>query len=405
MAMEKLDDASRYAWACSVFGLAPGASAQAVRGAILSQLEDAEFMPPPAWRQAIWLLSNPQLPQAWPAADDDAFHEAAENQLAEVVDQFAANFFSLSSAQRRVKWTKLQKSVSTFPRLRARVAALQPGLDVESTVPDGQNKQDAILVERLRRLFVLKPGDQVVQRRQWLANMHGDWRPAVRRVRARFPKLAHLDNEFLSALFSANHGAAANSTAAITTKTNLAAGLVSANRPAGTIPKLSPAKSSSSASGWPNMGWVGYIAVMILISATRNCAHDNTYSPSSHRPSWTQPTPYDPTAPQPYNSAQAEWKRLIDDAVRRKFGERLNPRGSASPAPQEPTPVERAKPLPSESTWIERAVKTLGAASDPATPSQFQSPPAISLAPSGTGSPARGDVPVPAVPRGSADGR
>ena len=134
--MNTFNDASRFAWACGVFGLQPGATQQEIRAAILSHLDEANFVPPPAWRQAIWLLSDPKAPQAWPESGYDAFHEALENSLAEDVDAFATAFFSLPRGPRRAKWTQLLEQSAAFPRLRARLAPLQPGLDVESATSD-----------------------------------------------------------------------------------------------------------------------------------------------------------------------------------------------------------------------------------------------------------------------------
>ena len=92
--MEPFNDASRFAWACSVFGLQPRALPQEVRAAIFSHLDDANFVPPAAWRQAISLLSDPRA-AGLAGGGDDAFHETLENSLAEEVDQFATRFFTL----------------------------------------------------------------------------------------------------------------------------------------------------------------------------------------------------------------------------------------------------------------------------------------------------------------------
>ena len=59
--------------------------------------------------------------------------------------------------------TELLEQTAAFPRLRARLAAFQPGLDVESATSDSENPQDKVLVDRIRRLFVLKPADQNAQ--------------------------------------------------------------------------------------------------------------------------------------------------------------------------------------------------------------------------------------------------
>lgn len=119
------------------------------------------------------------------------------------------------------------EQLTAFPRLRARLTLLQPGLDVEAATSADQNPQDAIVVDRIRRLFVLKPADQDAQRRQWLATMTGDWKPVVRRVRAKYPKLAQLDADFLAALASAGRDAAVmNSSVALAANTNLAASFV-----------------------------------------------------------------------------------------------------------------------------------------------------------------------------------
>ena len=153
--MENCTDASRLVWAHSLFGLEPGAAPQEVRAAIVAHLDDANLVPPVAFRQAIWLLSDSCSPQAWPTDGYDAFHEAMENRLAEEVDQFAAEFFTLPSGPRRQKWTQLIEQATAFPRLSARLTLLQPGLDADSAAADGQDPQEAVWSSRIRRLFVL----------------------------------------------------------------------------------------------------------------------------------------------------------------------------------------------------------------------------------------------------------
>jgi hypothetical protein len=314
----------RYAWACQVFGLEAGASPQAVRAAIVAHLEQAEFMPPPAWRQAIGLLCDPQAQQTRPDGEFDAFREAAENQLAEVVDLFAAEFFSLAAGPRSVKWTKLLKLVNEFPRLRARVNSLQPGLAVEPDPRGGQDQQEAILAERIRRLFVLKPADQAAQRRQWLAAMEGDWRPAVRKMRTTRPRLARLDSEFLSALMAPNRGATAESVSAIAAKTNLAAAIVPRpNAAAAAANRTRPRTTAGSGSSYSSsgLGWGRFIVVIGLVSLSRiftqnqgNYNNNNNYNYSP--PSYQQPR----TPSRSQNSDESEqMKRIADDIIRHQL--------------------------------------------------------------------------------------
>jgi hypothetical protein len=213
----------------------------------MSHLDDADYVPPVGWRQAIRLLCDPQSPAAWPQGGYDAFREALEDRFAVEVDQFAAQFFSLPRGPRRVAWTQLLKHTEAFPRLRARLRSMQPGLEAESAMPEDQNQQDSILVERICRLFVLKPGAHNAQRRQWLAAMTDDWRPAVRRVRAKYPKLARLDADLLSALESAHHrdAAAMKSTSAVATQMNLAAAFI--KKPKASAGGTSPTRTRTTA--------------------------------------------------------------------------------------------------------------------------------------------------------------
>jgi hypothetical protein len=404
--MEKLDDASRYAWACSVFGLEPGASDVEVRAAVLSQLEGAEFMPPAGWRQAIWLLANSQSPQAWPTDGPDAFREAAENQLAEVVDQFAAEFFSLPALPRRVKWTKLLKLANDFPRLQARLKGLQQGLEAESCPPDGQDKQDAILVERVRRLFVLKPGDRAAQRRQWLAAMQGDWRSAARRIRTRYPRLAQLDGEFLSALLTSNHGAAMECSAALTTKTNLAAAITrtttvsaanSSGRPASALSSSGTSKSS------PGAYWMIYVAFMLISALFRGFSQN-------HEPYTTPNYPRIPSSPpQRWNATsnddpdqQERLKRAGEvlgkqERLRREAEAQNDPLLRMGPQPANPLP---ASPLPGGPL----SPRTLPESPLPTIPGQSPVLPGILRDPISPFPPS-GSQPAPTISRGAPNGR
>ena len=304
--MNTFNDASRFAWACGVFGLQPGATQQEIRAAILSHLDEANFVPPPAWRQAIWLLSDPKAPQAWPENGYDAFHEALENSLAEDVDAFATAFFSLPRGPRRAKWTELLEQTAAFPRLRARLAAFQPGLDVESATSDSENPQDKVLVDRIRRLFVLKPADQNAQRRQWLTSMTGDWKPVVRRVRTKYPKLAQLEADFLAALALAGRDAVVmNSSVVLADNTNLAASFVTVATTSAAASSRARTKSGSSSGSSSRVSpwmviWIVFIIGRVVASLNST---QSTYNytpppnPSNSRHVYTPPSPPPSTSP------------------------------------------------------------------------------------------------------------
>lgn len=366
--MEQSDDASRYAWACGVFGLKREASPQDVRGAILSHLDDADFMPPVGWRQAIRRLCDSKTPQAGPEYGYDAFREARENDFAEEVDRFATEFFALPPGPRRVKWTQLLKQVAEFPRLRARLSSWQPGLEAESVTPDGP--QEAILVERIRRLFLLKPGDQDAQRRQWLESMTGDWQTVVRRVRAKCPRLAQLDSDFLAALVSPSHGtAAAKPAAALAANTNLAAAFVKAPN-ATAASKFTPARTNTSSGSSSGMGRGGYLVWILLFGLIRGLA--TQFSNSNSTPNYQNPS-----NSQYYRENNEKWKKP------------RNPSGTEGNFPYEsplPTTSVPAYPgMPSSTVNEEAAERIRESLGLPRVPSK-DSPPFSSPALNGTSS-------------------
>ncbi len=286
--MEKLDDASRFAWACSVFGLQPGASQEAIRAAVMAQLESADFMPPVAWRQAIWLLCDSRAPQAWPQTGYDAFRDTAESSLAEEVDAFATRFFILPPGTRREQWTQLMERAEPFPRLQARLSSWQRGLDAETVAAAQPGQLDAVLAERLCRLFVLKPSAQEAQRRHWLASMIGDWRPVVRQLRAKCPRLAQLDADFLSALASETRETAAARIAAEPLAGPRAPARLPTSKPA--LYRQSASVSSGSSSGSYSRG-SGVLVAVVLVTVIRMIAQSSNWQPS---PSYQVPPNYPP---------------------------------------------------------------------------------------------------------------
>jgi hypothetical protein len=297
--------AERQTWAMNRFGLPPDAVPAEICSAVLEHLDEVNLVPETDWRQAIWLLCDPQAQQAWPTNGHDAFRAASESKMAEEIDIFATQFFKLPCNARKEKWTQLRSRVAAFPRLRLRLANWERGLDVYNGNLATAEPQVKLLAERVCSLFTLKPAAQETQRREWLAEMQGDWRAAVRLFRAHFSKLAALDVDFLNGLDS-YEGLSAKAG-----ERKLLPGLVPAIKPASistSLNKKSPSKTSS------GLGRYGYVIGILLVTALRVALN------SSPNPTPNYRLPSIPKAPD-----AGELQRIRDAQKRADDSFRTNP--------------------------------------------------------------------------------
>jgi hypothetical protein len=286
--------AERRAWALSLFGLPAGASPQAVRAAVIAHLGQTDLVPPPNWRQAIRVLCNADsIPFPLPG-EHDAFNEARENILVEEVNRFTAEFFELPNDRRRGKWVDLSLRAESYPRIRLRLAGLQRGLNIIVPKPAANNPREGILIERLCRLFVLKPAVRESQCRAWLTEMEGDWQRDVRRFRAAHVELATLDIDFLNSLVLLENGPAAAQRVATAAKNRLRENAAAKAKTAAAVRKANQAANTRTSSG--PRPWIAGVAVAVILSLFRFWNDSQSHSPNYNynRPSYNSPSPAQP---------------------------------------------------------------------------------------------------------------
>ena len=150
-------------WAAEQLGVDESASPVAVRAAFWGRLREANFLPPSAWRSALSLLQH-GLPDHW-SGDHEAPRRIWEEVLRAEVETFAAQFFSLPVDSRQQRWRELLASCEPcFPRLSARLAALEVGLRVDATAVPREGSPVGDLARDIMRLFIMRPEERASAR-------------------------------------------------------------------------------------------------------------------------------------------------------------------------------------------------------------------------------------------------
>ncbi|MBL8797497.1 MAG: hypothetical protein JNM56_26590 [Planctomycetia bacterium] len=186
-------------WANRQLGLDEHAAPDSVRAAVRERLAEDDFLPSLRRQHAVQLLCRADRPKVLPpvALEDE------EQRLREEIDDFAAEFFQQDCLVRRRRWRELQRQCQPFPPLAARLAALEPGLNVpgvDELPPEPDTRE---LAEHLQALFVTRPAVRPGLRRMLLGKLEPEidrWSAAAVHLREREPPLAALDGRFLDQL-------------------------------------------------------------------------------------------------------------------------------------------------------------------------------------------------------------
>jgi hypothetical protein len=292
------------------------------RAAVLRGLAGHEFVPPPAWQEAFEVACRPTRGGAPLQGVQDE-----EKRLRAVVDAFAATFFHLTPPARRGRWQALQAKCRPFPRLAARLEALQPGLEADPAGLSDRDSQVRWLAEQAAALFVLRPPDRAVRRQQLLAGL-GARGPrleaAAIRLQKRSPALAALEPDLVGRLASWS-------------KTQKALGKAF-------NPKPARAERTTSGSAAGALGWV---AVMLVSMCFRGLSSRSPNYELPHYQSAPIPTRprYEPTADpllKFLNSPTGDWPGPPMNQPRKPW-EPLVPQRRTDPfqALQEGVPVQQ----------------------------------------------------------------
>ncbi len=106
-------------WAAQHLDLPPEASAAQVRAHALKRLTEEDFSLTPETRWAMWVaVKSSSLATHRPAAEADW---SQQQFLKGEVEQFAAEFFSLSCDARKRRWRELSLATEQSPHLARRV--------------------------------------------------------------------------------------------------------------------------------------------------------------------------------------------------------------------------------------------------------------------------------------------
>jgi hypothetical protein len=139
-----------------------------------------------------------------PAISPLASGTAAELELQwrlQQVESFVAVYFDLESPERRARWQQLAAQCQQLPRLRARLARLERGLDVSLLAP----MQAAVRVRSLARivttLFLLAPAERGAFVAKFFVEHQPaaeSWSSAAGELSRSFPEIAALEGEFIA---------------------------------------------------------------------------------------------------------------------------------------------------------------------------------------------------------------
>lgn len=195
-------------WALQTLDIPLGTTTRAVRSAIIAQLEDCEFVPPPIVAEAIQMLA-PYATGSSAAANRDTpppvpvaamgFSRHVERRLHEQVDEFAEQFFSLAVPVRHATWTRLVDQAQAYPTVLLRLQTLRRGLGlICPPIPDNEHR---LLAEACMRLFVMRPAMRAVSRSALLRRREDkSWVKSARQFARQYPPLAALAPEVFEGL-------------------------------------------------------------------------------------------------------------------------------------------------------------------------------------------------------------
>lgn len=147
-------------WASRLLGVSIGDEPHVKRLHLLEHLQEVDFLPAPEWDLACQILESEDAASLPPRALMAPIEQELEARVATRLAAFAADFFAIPPGERRQRWQALQRSGTSFPRIQARLHALEPGLDHPAVAPQTGNVGVALLLQQLRELFACAPRDR-----------------------------------------------------------------------------------------------------------------------------------------------------------------------------------------------------------------------------------------------------
>ena len=180
--------------------VAEDASADEVRAAFLTRLEDEDFLPPPEVPAAFRVLMAAN--ESFDVSGADARKLAGASLTAEV-EQFARDFFTLSPEARQKDFLALGQRCQGVPKLLVRLKALRAGLELDAAdLPPGPSDARSLAEEALA-CFVMLPVDRAIRRQAYLRVCADDrrrWRAAAELLKKKHPRIAACEPRFFDYL-------------------------------------------------------------------------------------------------------------------------------------------------------------------------------------------------------------
>ena len=295
-------------WSRDQLEIAPDDSPGAARSGLLTVVEDAEFVPHETQAAACNILIDHLAPR--PSAGlPPAMLREEEQRLQQEVDRLARRFFSCDPADRRDRWRRLSTECAPFPRLAARLAALEHGLSVQPIEVADDEPMMQQLAEHVQALFGRAPLDRAERRGRIIAEMEvSKWAVAARAFKRKYPELAALAPDLVDRL------AVGDQPAPVRRKVDTI-----------TARRRGAAAASSDSGGWWKVALVVVIAsgfIRFLIKTSDDPAPP--YRPSS------------PTYRVPYgdldNDFRSDELNEILERIKQSHAERLTPPDLFAPA-------------------------------------------------------------------------
>jgi hypothetical protein len=289
-------------WAARTLGIPEGIDEASARAALLRELASDGFVPPLV-RQIAWTaFLDPQAPLP------DAARRAAEVRLRAEIDDFAAEFFSLAPEERGRQWQTLAARAAGSASLAARLAALEPGLNV--VPPAQENPKVARLSAAVVSLFVLAPLARAAQRQAVLHGMKADmaaWEAAARVLSKTAPAIAALDSPLMDSIrfwqkVQANLEQAR-------------AGARPRARSAPKAPVAAPRPSGSSQLPMKTLIWIG---IVVIGGGARVCSGLGSHSSNSAPPPRFEQPRFQPVDVQ----KQDDWQRMLEQIQKQQDEDR-----------------------------------------------------------------------------------
>ena len=268
-------------WSTGRLGVGSDAPAQELQAAILARLEDDELAPAGQENAAIRLgLAKLQSSDPPPRVLRE-FARAQRQVLAEEVEEFARQYWSLAPGNRQHKHAQLWTAAASAPLIRLRLDSLRDGLRAIAVTPVDANPIDELAV-KVQDCYVLPALARAVRRHELAESIRSaeDESYSLLRLEEDYPHLRRLEPHL-------------NIEAVARPVRNNLVGLRRLHEV-----KPSPQNESTGWGGGRTL-WLAIVVVSGLIRLGSSISSHSGYTPVPHEPLRSIQAPRFPTQPAP----------------------------------------------------------------------------------------------------------